>query len=307
MILQRRNLTAVLHSGDLVKVCPDISSAWSLLTGFCYSKVLTNECIVALVIVLMLTSGMTAPQLSFPNPTIQSQSTKSTAKSSSPVNRIYDKLFTSLDRFLSLSSIEDGIDSLLCSTFFDPSISCNLVGAHWLGVQKVLQQYRKTPQRLAKAIAMRTPRLSILWLGIFWSEREKVDQIFKNALDPLATTNLLMASWTGTVQSFLQVRYHNMTDRPDLIPRTWEFTTAYFARPDVLKPFTRAPPFGLTKVSNTSLEVREHLNHSHSPVEWQLYWVSKTGKKLTWSGPSRLPSLRAHLLQPADMKPQIPQ
>lgn len=157
----------MLYSGDLVKVCPDISSAFSLLTSFCHNKALTNECIVALVIVLMLTSGMTAPPSLFPNPTIPSQMTKSMAKSGSPVDGVCDKLFTSLDRFLSLSSIEDGIDSLLCSTFFDPSIPCNLVGAHWLGVQKVLQQYRKNPQRLAKAIAMRTPRLSILWLGVF--------------------------------------------------------------------------------------------------------------------------------------------
>jgi hypothetical protein len=147
-------------------------------------------------------------------------------------------------------------------------VPCNLVGAQWLGVRKALRQSHGDLQRLATAIAARAPKLSVLWLAVFWTEGEQIDDIFESPLSPLATTNLLVASWTGTIQSFLQVRYHNMTDRPELIPRTWEFSTAYFARPDVLNPFARAPPFGLTKLSNTNLEVRQHLDHHHIPSQW---------------------------------------
>jgi hypothetical protein len=75
-----------------------------LLTGFCHAKNPANECMVALAIVLMLTSGMTAAELSFPSPTIPSQSTECIAKPESPANEFYDKLFASLDKFLSLSS-----------------------------------------------------------------------------------------------------------------------------------------------------------------------------------------------------------
>ena len=289
---------------DLCEVRPDTSSAFSLLANFCQAKNLANECILALAIVLMSTSDFTGNvQLPSRTESIQTFADRR-ERYLSGRDKCYDKLFASLDKYLTLSCIEDGIDSLLCSVFFDPVVPCNLVGAQSLAIKQALGPgpFEKDPQRLVRAIAARNPRLSLLWLAVIWNGNGEISEVVDCALNPLATTNLPAACWTGTIQSFLQVKYYGMTDRPDLIPRTWEFITAYFAR-DVLKPFTRAPPFGLTKISNLNLEVRQHLDHNHRPLQWRRYWVMKSDEKLLIdSGFDSSSNLEIHLLQPANVE-----
>ena len=228
---------------------------------------------------MALTSAISSGDLQLSNP-FQSLENASNRPQSKRTERdeCYEELLSSLDKLLSLSCIEDGIDSLLGSVFFDPNVPCNLFGAQSLGIRKAVVRLEESPQKLARAIAMKNPRLSALWLAATWTGKEELREAVNCALDPLATINLPIAWWTGTLQSFLQVKYHE-SHRPDLIPRTLEFSTAYFAR-DVRAPFARAPPFGNTRISNTSLEVRHHLDHKHRPLQWQLHWILKSGERL---------------------------
>lgn len=241
---------------------------------------LAKECALALGIVLSSKSKLTGGEIQLPRPTEPLQ-TVVHLDEGDPIRQSegYDKLFASLDKFLTLSCVEDGIGSLLCSVFFDPAVPCNLVGAHWMGIRQALEVSENSPQRLGNAIAAQKPRLSILWQGIMWNGIEDVNEVFECVLNPLAITNLLIACWTRTTQSFLQATYHDKADQQNSIPRMREFSTAYFAR-DILKPFTRAPPFGSTRIPNTSLDVRRHLGHHHRPLQWRLYWLLNSGEKL---------------------------
>ena len=104
----------------------------------------------------------------------------------------------------------------------------------------------------------------------------------------LPALSLLVASWTGTIQSFVQAGYHSITDRPDSIPRAREYSIAYFIRSDVVLPFTLSPPFGETSISNLSLETMTHLEHHHRPILYRTNWLLDTGEELPDQQGSRL-------------------
>ena len=92
---------------------------------------------------------------------------------------------------------------------------------------------------------------------------------------------LVSASWTGTIQSFVQAGHHSITDRPDSIPRAREYSIAYLirSRSDVVLPFTPSPPFGETSMSNLSLETRTHLEHHHRPILYRTSCLLDTGEE----------------------------
>lgn len=242
----------------------------------------------------MIMSGVTGYEVQLPPPVKPS---KPPIMNRDRKDKLYDRLFDSIDKCISLSCVDDGIASLLYSCFFDPSIPCTFVGAQWVGIQKALGSVEEDPARLARAIAARSPKCSLLWLAAIWCGR--ASEIYHDAVVPMPTTELLVASWTNTMQSFLQVKYCNTNDRRDLIPRAWEFSTSYFARPGVIKPWTRAPPFGSTILSNLSLEVRAHLDHDHRPLTLTWYWKLQSGEMLLASQPMSLPFTEVCLLQPS--------
>lgn len=91
--------------------------------------------------------------------------------------------------------------------------------------------------------------------------------------------SLPVASWTGTLQSFVQARYI-LTDNQEYITRAYEFGISYLTRPNVVIPFTRNPPFGKTAIANLSLDLRAHLHHDHRLLRYKTLWILKTGEEL---------------------------
>lgn len=292
-----------------------------MLAAFCTARDLGNECIVALVMVLMLTSEIVGGELQLSRPVKPPE----LVANRNQYNDFYAKLHSSIDKFISLSCVKQGLDSLLCSVFFEPSVSCNLVGAQRIGISqalglpmknyvvteddyRLLEQGHERPKQdlslshqdlenLTAAIATRSPRLAVLWLAAIWSN--DAIEVISCALNYQPLTKFLMASWTGTMQSFLQVKYRqNTTDGSYFLPRALEFCTSYYVRREVIKPFTRAPPFGTTSRSNLSLDIRQHLDHDHRPLRSSAYWVLKSGERLLFDGPRSLPQVDVSLPQP---------
>jgi hypothetical protein len=168
------------------------------------------------------------------------------------------------------------VDSLLCSAFFDPALPCNAVGAQCMGIRTALDLDHRKYERLSTAIRQRRPDLAILWLAI--TSTRQTRQVINFATNPLPPINLVVATWTGVTQSFLQVQYDTSVGPNQSVTRASEFITAYYVRPEIRPPLCRTPPFGRTFTKNAGLEVREHLGHHHHPQQARFFWTLNDGR-----------------------------
>lgn len=257
----------------MIEVSPNSSVAFDILLEFCASEGLDEECFIGLATVLMLMSRNAPP------PTLTPPSIISRSPMASKKHGTSERLFRYLDKFMSVSSTNDALDSLLCSVFFDPCVPCNLVGAVSLGITEALLPVENDYQRFLEAIAHRRPDLSFFWVALVRNGQAK--PLLSMSLKDLPPLSLVAALWTNTVQSFLQVTYQpSSAKEKTLVPRSCEFRTSYFCRPEALEPWTPAPPFGSTGSSNLSLEVRQHYNHEHRPLWWRSFWTLRSGDRV---------------------------
>ena len=190
----------------------------------------------------------------------------------------YTALFNSLDNCITLSCSSEGIESLLCSQFFEPSVPCNLIGAHILGIRRAIEAVQSDERILTALMIKCNPILSPLWHAAVWSGDWK--KILTSAMGALPPINLAVASWTGTVQSLLQVDYDSLINKSDYLARACEFNYAYMISPDILVPFTPSPPFDEVALDNTNLDIRAHLPHHHEPRWHRTYWILNQGEEL---------------------------
>lgn len=247
------------------------------------------ECVAALAIVLTLPTRTGTP-LRLPCLT----TSPNLGLAQGQKNDRYKKLFDCLSSCITLSCSTEGIDSLLCSIFFEPTVPCNLIGAHLSGVTKAIEPLKNDLRILAQLMAKKCPKISPLWLATIWSGR--ASHVLQAVMGGLPPISLPVASWTGTVQSFVQVGYYSITDRPDSVPRAREYSVAYLTRSDVVVPFTPSPPFGKTTTSNLSLETRTHLEHHHGPIQYRTSWILDTGEELPdQQGSKIMPQLSVRL------------
>ena len=237
------------------------------------SEGIFRECVAALAIVLTLPTR-TEPPLKLPCLT----TSLNICSAQSHKDNRYHNLFGCLNSCITLSCSAEGIDSLLCSVFFEPTVPCNLLGAHLYGITKAIEPLKDDPRILAPLMAKISPKISPLWLATIW--RGQASHVLQTVMEGLPPISLPVASWTGTIQSFVQAGYHSITDRPDSIPRAREYSIAYLIRANVVLPFTPSPPFGETTTSNLSLEIRTHLEHHHRPVLHRTSWMLDTGEEL---------------------------
>lgn len=234
---------------------------------------MVEACTVALAMVMMLTSQEGIPLwLEPPEKSLE------LGPSTQARDKRYGRLLDSIDKCMSLSSSLQGIESLLGSAFFDPSIPCTLVGAQRIAICNAVGVAEGNFADFSECIARRNPEMAILWLAAIWGGRGRaVFDLVNSGLPPI---NFLVAAWTGSIQSFLQANYSPVSDRPDVITRALEFSTSFFARPELNNPRVSPPPFGLSMVSYTGLEVRKHLQHDHHPRRARLRLVSASGEML---------------------------
>lgn len=187
--------------------------------------------------------------------------------------KYYKQLFSYLGRCITLSCCDEGTASLLCSRFFEPSVPCNLVGSHLLGVRNAIEPVRNDPRVFARLMMGHNP-VNCLWLAAIWTGQ--VGKVLESALGGMPPISVPVASWTGVPQSFVQIGYHPRLTR--CMARAWEFSTIYLINDDANIPFTPSPPFGRVTTSDISLDVRRHLLHNHKPMLAKTYWVFDTGE-----------------------------
>ena len=244
---------------------PDSRGAFCRLVQICLIEGISPDCsAIAFAMVLML------PECR------KSLSILPMSSSLSPCHNFDDELghqilFECIDSGITLSCSPQAISSLLCSSFFEANVPCNLLGAYLLGASNVLQPLKDDPETLRRLMAERSPTLYPLWTAAIYSGQSQ--EIIKTVMGGVPPINLPIAFWTGTIQSFVQIRYRVEAEHIDCIPRAHEFALAYFTRPDIITlPFTAAPPFGETSIQNIFAEVRSHLEHDHKLEELKLYW-----------------------------------
>lgn len=121
--------------------------------------------------------------------------------------------------------------------------------------------------------------------------------ILNMALKDLPPISLIAALWTNTIQSFLQVTYGPGNLSASSIPRSCDFSTSFFCRPEASIPWSPAPPFGSISTSSLSLEVKEHYEHRHRPLSWRTYWIQRSGEKVPASSQVQIKPLHVHSLQ----------
>ena len=102
--------------------------------------------------------------------------------------------------------MQDALDSLLCSAFFDPYILCNFVGATSLGVRKAISTANVIDNwKLLNAITYMKPYLYILWIAAVCNNQANL--LLNMALYGLLPISLVAAFLINIIHSFLQVRY----------------------------------------------------------------------------------------------------
>ena len=206
----------------------------------------------------------------------KSLSILSMSSSSSPCHKFDDELshqilFECIDNDITLNCSSQAINSLLCSSFFEGNVSCNLLGAHLLETSNILQSLKNDSKTLRKLMAKRSPTLYSFWIAVICSEQTQ--DIIKIVMKEVSFINLSVAFWIETVQFFVQIKYRVETEHIDCISRAHEFAFIYLTRPDIVTlSFTTASSFEKSSIQNIFAKIRSHLEHDHKLERLKLYW-----------------------------------
>ncbi|KAL3455605.1 hypothetical protein BJX64DRAFT_272125 [Aspergillus heterothallicus] len=238
---------------------PSSIIALGYLTRFCEHYRLYAQCSVALAGVLYVPflRGK-AISLPFPRQLSGEELTARFGRVSLPA--IVDLLETHeklLPKYMTLSSNPWGLRSLLCSTFFNPDIECNLVSA-WLNPAfAVLDSISSTNPALIAALASkRHPQLMVLWLGAVCLNVAKA--VLRDVRAGMVALDLPASAWTEIPQTFLTSQTRHIDG--DSIPRDDESRLLFITATEGhdRPPIWPWKPFGATRLCDTELAVQEH-------------------------------------------------
>jgi hypothetical protein len=170
------------------------------------------------------------------------------------------------------------------------------------GAFEALSQLKDDRRTLARVMANICPKLSLLWLAVIWTgEAEGIINCVEGGTQPI---NLAAASWTGTIESFVQISYLSSSCPNSQMMRADEYVLTYLTEPEVPPPFTPSPPFGVTDETNLSIGVRTHLEHSHMPLTYDMYWILENDDRLPgYLAPLSLNPIKVTLMQAIPVRP----
>ena len=198
----------------------------------------------------------------------------------SPGIRSFDGFLPQLDKCITLNCSPEGVLSLLCAVFFDPTIPSNLVGAQMTGAMEAIAEIKGDRHTLLSALSRQCPRVALLWPAAICSG--KLEGILRLAEGGTPPLNVPLATWTGILQSFVQAYYPSVDIGEGWLLRASEFTLTWLISPNVNAPFAPSPPFGTTSVKeNLNIETRKHLGHNHRLMEYKMHWILELGGELS--------------------------
>jgi hypothetical protein len=145
------------------------------------------------------------------------------------------------------------------------------------GIMEVLLPVQDDGRILLSLMTRRCPKLVSLWSAAICIRH--VQHIFRKAAGGTPPLALPVASWTGIVESFIQVRYISDDLLASEILRAKEWRHIYLITAERLPPDAPSPPFRKTDIRNLNTNVRMHLGHDHKLISYRIYWNLKSGQK----------------------------
>jgi hypothetical protein len=266
---------------------PSSEEALDYLREYCERHGISSQCIPALAVSLFLpwknSDGGPSVILPLPKPSrapVPELQQKS-SPSSFPLLRTLQDQSRLLPYYMTLSCNTRGLRALLCGSFFDPAVSCNLVSPWMQPVFDIIDPIiaREEFTSLAMIMSKRQPSLAALWLGAIILGMEKI--ILQPLRIGLLAVELHAAAWTGTIHSFINLRPNTpyVTGNKE-ISRADESRLLYLTGSEGHQ---RAPvcpwqPFGTTPLGLTDIEVQQHTackGHCLQYISW--CWDTENG------------------------------
>ncbi|KAI6755765.1 unnamed protein product [Fusarium graminearum] len=252
------------------------SDAIHYLNRFCARHVVSDQSHAALAAVLLLPSMGTLNSLRLPTPSSK-MGVPHSALGSVCEGLQDDWIHRScyIDKLLTLSCNTRGIRPLLLSIFYEPNIECNAVTPWLQGTLAAIKHVASDNSYLVGRLCMeRSPRVAFLWLGciILNIQNELLREVYFGQI-PI---DLPSASWSRTIQSFIQQRVSDPLATDGLILRADECRLLFLSQSErhTRLPLCQWTPFGKTTVSDVDLEVRLHQqcqDHwlQYEGIEWE--------------------------------------
>ncbi|KAJ5562398.1 hypothetical protein N7535_003139 [Penicillium sp. DV-2018c] len=259
---------------------PSSSAALNYLSRFCVRHRLYAQCSVALAGVLYI-PFLGDRTISLPHLRQASRMELTQYVGGSPVF-IPDLLIEHkelLPKYMTLSSNVWGLRSLLCSTFFNPDIECNLASA-WLNPAfAIVDSISPIKNELAVFLANRSPLLGTLWLGAVLTGLAKT--VLRDIRVGMTALDLPASAWTATTHTFMTCEMG--TNNGESLRRDDECRLLYITASegcDRPLPVWTWKPFGTTKLCDAELAVRQHAQCSHC-LEYESWeWILANGHSI---------------------------
>lgn len=279
------------------------SEAFEALAQFALLHGLSSQFPVALASAVMFpTHNFHGSTVQLPFPTAMGAKRLSAPPHTIPP--IWANLEQDLPYYMTLSCSPELLISILCGSFWEPEIPCNLVSP-WLHpvINEVLESASPdmdmpgpNQEVLALIGAIRQPNISALWLGAAISGLCPIVlrrvRRGRPPLDPHAYP------WTGCPQSFIDVPGSGpyMREGSERVSRqdVWRLLHLPPTEQDDLsyryRPFTPWPPCGSTPRENCALRVVSHLRCGRHQFEYSHWnWELEDGTLVRDDGFSRTP------------------
>ncbi|PVH85786.1 hypothetical protein DL98DRAFT_605441 [Cadophora sp. DSE1049] len=267
-----RRTTPSPSSFDSVSLPPSSDIALGYLIDFCLLHNAGSQCSVALASTLTFPSltKATLPLPSFHNSCVRDEtartdnhsvprgSTSSSTGYSDEENNILRDLRL-LPYYMTLSCSNRGIESLLCNTFFNPDVPCNLVSAWMQPIFEILDPLiaKKDDKNLAMVLGRQQPKVAGLWVGAIVTGMAR--SILRHCRNGFIAIEMNSAAWTNTTQTFMSLD-PLLLDDCDRIHRSDECRLLYLAGEELNSRLPICPwrPFGTTALSDTNICVHIH-------------------------------------------------
>jgi hypothetical protein len=179
-----------------------------------------------------------------------------------------------LPYYMTLSCNIRGMYALLCGSFFDPQVSCNLVSPWFQPILEIISPLVKAGdfEKVAIIMGKRQPKLAALWVGATISGMASV--IFQGVRIGLTAIELHASAWTATAHTFISLKSEIPYGNDDTVISRWdECRLLYFAEAEGHARLPVCPwrPFGATRLCDTEIEVRQHAKcagHHLQYISW---------------------------------------
>ncbi|KMQ49204.1 hypothetical protein A7C99_6826 [Trichophyton rubrum] len=249
--------------------------ALGYIKEYCNLHGLTEQSYAALSVALLLPRlSSRARNVPLPIPKLNHEVCVSGIKGRASQEQLYELKY--LDKFLVLSCNTKGICGLLSSIFYDPKVACNFASPWLQAIIAVIKHVGDT--QIIHVMAARSPHLAFIWLGAIITGFH--NDVIRDGQSGLIPIELHSATWTGTIQSFIQEPLSKPLVTDGYISRANECRLLYIIQDEFHERLPLSPwhPFGQTALEDTELSIRSNAEKVTGGLVYAKWsWDSKVG------------------------------